>query len=369
MRRTAITPRRDPRRQDHQEGRQSGLVVSLRQPGQGLSTPRSSTSAVRTRANLAFGAGIHRCVGARGRSADRILWEELLRRFERVEVTIPGEIGLDLHPRLYRTRGQDTRDDADNERDHHASFLIDRHRACSRAFADRAVLAERDLEIPRLRGRRAEMARAGLEPAIGFNIATIAVQLAASLFIISGRHVWLGAAVLIMFTGLTIPLVHHFWAMTASPSDDRLSHGDRTPRAHWRPARGGGSVLAQWSGTARANLTRRVSRALPRRARPARCGPGQLYAAPPCQAHPAAAVRRCNHARRMRAPPTPSGSAARHRPACAAFGRAQRPHGEALAVMDGGAGGSRDHPDGRVGGKRGSLGRFSTENTAFCRIV
>ncbi|WP_371344754.1 DoxX family protein [Ancylobacter sp. IITR112] len=66
-------------------------------------------------------------------------------------------------------------------------------------------------------GGVAEMARAGLEPAIGFNIATIAVQLAASLFIISGRHVWLGAAMLVLFTGLTIPLVHHFWAMTAEP--------------------------------------------------------------------------------------------------------------------------------------------------------
>lgn len=66
-------------------------------------------------------------------------------------------------------------------------------------------------------GGVAEMARAGLEPAIGFNMATIAVQLAASLLIISGRYVWLGAAMLVIFTGLTIPLVHHFWAMTAEP--------------------------------------------------------------------------------------------------------------------------------------------------------
>ncbi|GLK71814.1 DoxX family protein [Ancylobacter dichloromethanicus] len=63
----------------------------------------------------------------------------------------------------------------------------------------------------------AEMARAGLEPAIGFNMATIAVQLAASLLIISGRQVWLGAAMLAAFTGLTVPLVHHFWAMTEEP--------------------------------------------------------------------------------------------------------------------------------------------------------
>ncbi|QIB33165.1 DoxX family protein [Ancylobacter pratisalsi] len=63
----------------------------------------------------------------------------------------------------------------------------------------------------------AEMARAGLEPAIGFNLATIAVQLAGSLFIISGHYVWFGAGMLAIFTGLTVPLVHHFWTMTDEP--------------------------------------------------------------------------------------------------------------------------------------------------------
>lgn len=63
----------------------------------------------------------------------------------------------------------------------------------------------------------AEMARAGLEPASGFNMATIAVQLAASLLIISGRYVWLGAGMLVVFTALTVPLVHSFWAMTTEP--------------------------------------------------------------------------------------------------------------------------------------------------------
>jgi len=63
----------------------------------------------------------------------------------------------------------------------------------------------------------AEMARAGLEPAIGFNLATIAVQLAGSLLIIGGRYIWLGAGMLIVFTALTVPLVHHFWTMTNEP--------------------------------------------------------------------------------------------------------------------------------------------------------
>jgi len=63
----------------------------------------------------------------------------------------------------------------------------------------------------------AEMARAGLEPAVGFNVATIAMQLAGSLLMISGRYVWLGAGMLGLFTGLTVPLVHHFWAMTEEP--------------------------------------------------------------------------------------------------------------------------------------------------------
>lgn len=62
-----------------------------------------------------------------------------------------------------------------------------------------------------------EMARAGLEPANGFNIATIGVQLAGSLLIILGRHVWLGAGALGVFTGLTILLVHDFWTMTEEP--------------------------------------------------------------------------------------------------------------------------------------------------------
>ncbi len=63
----------------------------------------------------------------------------------------------------------------------------------------------------------AEMMRAGLEPATAFNIATIFVQLAGSALVIVGRHAWLGAGALGIFTGLTILLVHRFWAITEEP--------------------------------------------------------------------------------------------------------------------------------------------------------
>lgn len=66
-------------------------------------------------------------------------------------------------------------------------------------------------------GGVAEMAHFGLEPAIAFNIATVAVQLGGSGMVIAGRHVRLGAGALAVFTALTIPLVHHFWSLTEEP--------------------------------------------------------------------------------------------------------------------------------------------------------
>lgn len=63
----------------------------------------------------------------------------------------------------------------------------------------------------------AEMARAGLEPAVAFNIATIVVQLAGSALIILNRGAWLGAGALASFTALTILLVHRFWAIADEP--------------------------------------------------------------------------------------------------------------------------------------------------------
>ncbi|SIP93589.1 transmembrane protein [Rhizobium sp. RU35A] len=62
-------------------------------------------------------------------------------------------------------------------------------------------------------GGMAEMAHFGLEPAAAFNIAVIITQLGGSALIILNRHAWLGAGALAVFTLLTIPIAHNFWAM------------------------------------------------------------------------------------------------------------------------------------------------------------
>ncbi len=59
----------------------------------------------------------------------------------------------------------------------------------------------------------AEMAHFGLEPAALFNTAVIITQLGGSLLIILNRWTWLGAGALAIFTLLTIPIAHSFWAM------------------------------------------------------------------------------------------------------------------------------------------------------------
>jgi transmembrane protein len=62
-------------------------------------------------------------------------------------------------------------------------------------------------------GGVAEMAMFGLEPAPLFNIAVLTTQLVGAALIISGRYTWLGAGMLGVFTALTIPIVHRFWAL------------------------------------------------------------------------------------------------------------------------------------------------------------
>jgi transmembrane protein len=62
-------------------------------------------------------------------------------------------------------------------------------------------------------GGVAEMAHFGLEPAAAFNIAVIITQLGGSALIILNRWTWLGAGALAVFTALTIPIAHTFWAM------------------------------------------------------------------------------------------------------------------------------------------------------------
>jgi transmembrane protein len=45
-------------------------------------------------------------------------------------------------------------------------------------------------------------------------ILVIIVQLGGSALVIHGRHAWLGAGALGIFTALTIPIAHAFWTMS-----------------------------------------------------------------------------------------------------------------------------------------------------------
>ena len=69
------------------------------------------------------------------------------------------------------------------------------------------------MKLVRFRQGVAEMTHFGLKPAWLFNVATLSVQLIGSALIILGVWVWLGAAVLAVFTALTIPIAHKFWLM------------------------------------------------------------------------------------------------------------------------------------------------------------
>jgi transmembrane protein len=62
-------------------------------------------------------------------------------------------------------------------------------------------------------GGVAEMAHFGLQPAALFNVAVIITQLGGSALIILNWHAWIGAGALAVFTLLTIPIAHGFWAM------------------------------------------------------------------------------------------------------------------------------------------------------------
>jgi len=62
-------------------------------------------------------------------------------------------------------------------------------------------------------GARAEMAQFSLQPSALYAVAVIVTQLAGSALVIQGRHAWFGAGALGVFTLLTIPIVHRFWAI------------------------------------------------------------------------------------------------------------------------------------------------------------
>lgn len=69
--------------------------------------------------------------------------------------------------------------------------------------------------------RVAEMAHFGLQPAPLYAAVTTAWLLAGSAMIILNRAAWLGAASLVVFTLLTIPIAHAFWTM---PDPERTAH-------------------------------------------------------------------------------------------------------------------------------------------------
>ncbi|MDI4656055.1 DoxX family protein [Xanthobacter autotrophicus] len=59
----------------------------------------------------------------------------------------------------------------------------------------------------------AEMSFFGVEPAGLFAPAVIAVLLIGSVLVVLNRAAWLGFGMLAVFTALTIPIAHPFWAM------------------------------------------------------------------------------------------------------------------------------------------------------------
>ena len=94
-------------RQADQEGRPGAALVPLSQPGRGR--VRRQRRCGRSRApnadrHLAFGHGIHYCMGARIAELQlRILWEEILPRFERIEVQAEPERTLSAFVKGYTT--------------------------------------------------------------------------------------------------------------------------------------------------------------------------------------------------------------------------------------------------------------------------
>lgn len=75
-----------------------------------------------------------------------------------------------------------------------------------------------------LSGAIAEMRHFGLEPAAPFAVATIVLELGASLLILAGRLRWLGALALAIFTFAASLLANRFWA-AAPPLRIGLENG------------------------------------------------------------------------------------------------------------------------------------------------
>ncbi|MEN3746207.1 DoxX family protein [Sphingomonas sp. HF-S3] len=67
------------------------------------------------------------------------------------------------------------------------------------------------LKLADWHGAVGEAAHFGLEPAVAVAALTILVQIGGSLLVIHGRHAWLGAGALGVFTALATLIAHPFW--------------------------------------------------------------------------------------------------------------------------------------------------------------
>ena len=63
-------------------------------------------------------------------------------------------------------------------------------------------------------GSIGEMAHFGLVPPAVFAMATIVTLIGGPVLFLSRKFLWLGAGWMAIFTLLTIPIAHNFWAMT-----------------------------------------------------------------------------------------------------------------------------------------------------------
>ena len=78
------------------------------------------------------------------------------------------------------------------------------------------------MKIVDWKGGVGDMAHFHLNPPGAYNIATLVTQLVGSALVISGRHTWLGAGALAVFTVLTIPIAHNFWTMSGHAATEQM---------------------------------------------------------------------------------------------------------------------------------------------------
>ena len=77
-------------------------------------------------------------------------------------------------------------------------------------------LVDAAIEVTNFPAAAAAQEQVGLHPRWVWAIVTITVQVLGSILIISGRHVWLGAGMLGVFTGATEVVAHRFWQLSGA---------------------------------------------------------------------------------------------------------------------------------------------------------